>query len=149
VRRRVRTLEPHQSKATNRNSRSKVASGNPRRCRWAILLWPFRPRTGMHPKRLRSTVDLHRCTVVGNLLRECQTVPKSAIRNWASTARRGICKSNINQWIGDEACGSQRFKSLAHQWPQNRHSGMEVLFTMFRERTVSCQLSVDLRKRVG
>jgi hypothetical protein len=30
------------------------------------------------------------------------------------------------------ACHSDS-KGLAHQWPQNRHSGMEVLFTMLRE----------------
>jgi hypothetical protein len=84
--------------------------GNPRRCRWAILLRPFRPRTGMYPKRLRSAVDLHRCTDVGNFLQGAKKCQKVQSENWASTARRAICKSNINQWIGDEACVSQRVK---------------------------------------
>jgi hypothetical protein len=103
----------------------------------------------MYPKRLRSAVDLHRCTDVGNFLQGAKKCQKVQSENWASTARRAICKSNINQWIGDEACGSQRFKSLAHQWPQNRHSGMEVLFTMFRERTEDGGRAVGRRAEDG
>jgi hypothetical protein len=67
----------------------------------------------MHPKRLRSAVDLHRCTDVGNLLQECQKVPKSASRNWASEARHGICKSQKHRYIGDRPCVFQRCKTVA------------------------------------
>jgi hypothetical protein len=64
----------------------------------------------MYPKRLRSAVDLHRCTDVGNFLQGAKKCQKVQSENWASTARRAICKSHINQWIGDEACVSQRVK---------------------------------------
>jgi hypothetical protein len=40
-------------------------------------------------------------------------VPHCADQDWASRTQHAICKSNINQWIGDEACACQEFENVA------------------------------------
>jgi hypothetical protein len=83
-----------------------LAIGNPRRCRWACMSWPFRPRNRIrtHGKWLRSAVHLHLCTDAKNTAHNLPlfaTFPGARRSSSAETSRR---MSNRHQRIRTGLC---------------------------------------------
>jgi hypothetical protein len=73
--------------------------------------------------------------------RKRKKAQRCEVRNWASKAQR---KSNIIQWIGDDECASERFKSLAPpRTPKLTLQNGGVVHSV-----VCCQLSVGRRNRI-
>ncbi len=61
------------------------------------------------PSESRRVTPVYKCLRISPGAQETQKRQRSEVRNWAYVAQH---KSNVSQWIGDEACVFQRFKNL-------------------------------------